>query len=427
MVSSLTLPQPPIPLLKNIGRTNMTLYWRSEYSPSTLDKTSFGFNITICAENVTNTEDCIIKSFYRNSISNPLVESTDVKQSEKEGLEVSINTVTLLHLDPGTEYKFQSKMLLGVASSNPSGWSRIYRTDEVSSPSNIVGPLVAELTNNERFHVTLWFNRPIDDGGLPILEYVVYKRNCDENFSTEWKRHVRVNSSEVTQNSRSADQMSLDSILLADLLPDCSYEFKIFAVNKMGESKSSIISNEVYIPSTHRSFNPQCVLRGTVHENVQITSSVLLNDTAQTISIRKGGQIFSSIKVWSSFYSPRKFSIEGIPLYVESPASSVLDTTDENALNGKIAILSRDGEPISTKARYMQSAGVIGCIVVDTGKCVDFDQKCFPGSHKERGEYFGEVDPPKAWSSIRIPVVFALNDVESNSFFDTLGVTGRSA
>ena len=87
---------------------------------------------------------------------------------------------------------------------------------------------------------------------------------------------------------------------------------------------------------------------------------------------------------------------------------------------GKIAILPRDGEPISTKAKYVQMAGAIGCVILDAGKCVDFDQKCFPGSHKNRGEYFGEVDPLKAWSSVRIPVVFALNNMESTNFFDSV-------
>lgn len=422
MVSSLTLPQPPVPILKSAGRTNMTLYWKGLYSPNEFDKTSFGFNITICSEYTTNTEDCVVESFYRNSESHPLVESTDGKQSEQQGSEVSISTVILLHLNPATSYKFQSKMLVGTAHSNPSDWSPVYRTDEISCPSNVIGPLIAELTGDKRAHVTLWFDRPVDDGGLPILEYVVYRRNHDENFSNEWKRHTNIDPSDIVGGDPSIGQGNRDSILLTDLLPDCSYEFKMFAVNEMGESKESIISNEIHLPSILPSFNPTYILRGVVDEVLRNSSLVLLNDTAQTISILRGDQIVTSMDVWSSYYSPMKFSVAGIPLHVESPISSVPDISGENVFVGKVAILSRDGEPISAKARYMQSVGAIGCIVVDTGKCVDYDQKCFPGSHKGRGEYFGEVDPPKAWNSIRIPVVFILNNKASDSFFDSLSV-----
>lgn len=264
----------------------------------------------------------------------------------------------------------------------------------------------------------LRFNRPIDDGGLPVLEYVVYRRNHDENFSTDWKHHISVDSTKV-------DDLSVDigtecSIRLTNLLPDCSYDFKIFAKNVAGIAKESVTSNEIHLPSTNQIFSPTYVLRGNVGEGLESASSLLLNDTAQTISYWDENHNKVSINVWSSHYSPKKFSVEGIPIYMESPASAVLETAD--IFNGKIAVIARDGEPISTKARHVQSAGAIGCIVLDAGNCIDFDQKCFPGSHKERGEFFGEVDPPKAWSPLRIPVVFALNNENSRQLFHSFSI-----
>ena len=350
-----------------------------------------------------------------------LIENTDNELSTKEGSEVVMSTIVLKDLDPGKSYKFQSTMLVGTAYSNPSEWTRIYTTHEVTYPSNIVGPLEALVTNNERSLVTLWFNLPLDDGGLTILEYAVYKRNDDENFSTEWKHHTSVNSSLITMTSRddrSRDNKGRVSLVLTDLLPDCTYEFKVFVVNDKGKSRESIISNKILLPSTQKSFTSAHIVNGDRGDFGGFSAAILLNDTAQILSTLKKG---SSIDVWSSYYSPKKFSVAGVPIFIKSPVSTLMDTTHgEDTFKGKIAILPRDGEPISTKAKYVQMAGAIGCVILDAGKCVDFDQKCFPGSHKNRGEYFGEVDPLKAWSSVRIPVVFALNNMESTNFFDSV-------
>ena len=52
-------------------------------------------------------------------------------------------------------------------------------------------------------------------------------------------------------------------------------------------------------------------------------------------------------------------------------------------------------------------------VVIDNGKCNAFDQKCFPGSDKEKGELFAAIDTPKNWIELKIPVVFALqNDIK---------------
>lgn len=45
----------------------------------------------------------------------------------------------------------------------------------------------------------------------------------------------------------------------------------------------------------------------------------------------------------------------------------------------------------------MQLAGALGCIILDNGSCESFNQKCLPGSTKDAGEYFGDIDPPNLW------------------------------
>jgi len=96
------------------------------------------------------------------------------------------------------------------------------------------------------------------------------------------------------------------------------------------------------------------------------------------------------------------------------PSQGVL----EGDLSGKIAVMRRDGEPISVKARKAQASGAIGAVVVDSGACTGFNQQCLPGSDKDKGELFAEIDPPKSWSKLRIPVVFSLKDSNASNFFN---------
>ncbi len=442
LISSLTLPESPPVVMTHIGRKNITLEWRSLYNPSYLDKTLFGFNITTCVDGV-ELEYCEVQTFIRSS-GGTLMERVDEELSSREGTDVVVFTVFLSNLLPDTAYKFRSTMFVGTSHSNPSEWSRLYTTPPLSIPSSIHGSVKA-IGGDVKMPVVLLFNLPIDDGGLPILKFIVRARNHNENFQQKWKVYGNFNASNIQKYSLSNDRRyaAYYHINLFNLIPDCMYDFMISAVNDMGESLQSESSNTFKISSKHVMYTPDLILQGLKSESEQITTyvetandgfvisklknsmsngEILLNDTAQKISIaNEFNEII--VDVWSCHYSPSKFAVRGAGIWVDSSSFSVLEDTNDERLEGKIAVLLRDGEPISSKARKVQMAGAVGCIVIDSGRCSEYNQKCFPGSEKGRGELFGEVDPPRAWESIRIPVVFSLYDTSSRQFLETAGIS----
>lgn len=173
MISSLTMPRPPIPTISSMGRRNASLQWESTYLPSSLDRSRFGYNITYCQEseseissdslNASNST-CETKVFERGS------------QNPAEYLHISLSDVNdhvtfdvVVHdLIPGTSYRFRSTLFYDSTGSSMSGWTNpmMTKANTVPAPvSNIVatpGPAHYDLSPGS---VILSMTKPIDDGG----------------------------------------------------------------------------------------------------------------------------------------------------------------------------------------------------------------------------------------------------------------------
>lgn len=395
MVASLTLPQPMPPFLVSAGRENMTVSWRSLYAPSVHDKTPFGFNLTVCAEKALDEARlCSYHIVMRGDTqegSYKLYEDIDTLLPSREGKDAVIFSVTLKNLEPSTFYQYQSTMLLGTFSSSPSEWSNMARTHDITPPAAIQGSLMA-IEGAHMAAVNLLFSRPVDDGGKSVTGYTIYARNHNENFRPEWKKHGNYQVATAPSGYPLSDMLSVDN-----LLPDCTYDFMVSAINVVGESVASNISNTFQLSSaseTLKSLGNLSITSSFSDHDSDNNALVVLSDVDQTVSSNST----YGIDVWTAFHSPKKFSVIA-PLVL-------IDLTSDNVADGgceqKIAVMYRDGDPLSVKARYAQLAGAVGCIIIDSGKCSQFDQRCLPGSDKSRGEYFAETDPPKSWYVSRV-------------------------
>jgi hypothetical protein len=124
LISSLTIPQPPVPSLTSIGRKNVTLEWLTPYLPSSQDQTKFGVNITIClASALTTAADQVSSTTSQNdeSIKGCVVHSLDQKLLRRNidlaASALSDSPVVFLQADlfnllPQTSYQIRSVTLL---------------------------------------------------------------------------------------------------------------------------------------------------------------------------------------------------------------------------------------------------------------------------------------------------------------------------
>lgn len=94
LITALTLPTPPAPVITHTGRLNATIQWDSPYSPSSQDETRFGFVINVC------------EALNRSRCSTAELEKSDLKRSMKRlELEQPIySTVISKALAPSTAY-----------------------------------------------------------------------------------------------------------------------------------------------------------------------------------------------------------------------------------------------------------------------------------------------------------------------------------
>ena len=406
MVSSLTLPQPPAPRVVSVGRRNVTLAWKSKFTRNSSDKTYFGYNISVCgsSENA-SMYTCVEHHIPRDH----LVEKIDTEMDSLYDSDFTMFEVAMKDLEPGKAYKFRLIMVVGTSNSNPGDWTNVVTTHSLTAPQGISGPVHAKLDSAES-KIFVVFNPPLDDGGSPILRHHVYVRNHDNDIVGKWKIQGSYDLNEVAMGSLKVEDTDFSrTVVIKNLLPGCSYDFKVSAVNEVGESplsKASNVQQLVFHPSDlsilirgyHESLSFVKIDGDQPNQPLQPTRNILsidesrltiLNDTAQTLSSIDG---HLNLPVWSSYYSPRKFSVMASMVFYD-PSQGVL----EGDLSGKIAVMRRDGEPISVKARKAQASGAIGAVVVDSGACTGFNQQCLPGSDKDKGELFAEIDPPKSW------------------------------
>ena len=418
MISSLTLIQPNPPSIDLIGRKNVSLSWRSQYIPSSSDKTLFGFNLTVCPDvyiynNPAANTQCLHHILIRGSVDssgiedyNAIIASANILQASQD--EPDVFSTVFLGLMPNSSYRIQSTILSGNFKSTPSVWSDPFQTNPISAPSPIIGPIDIYNKENSLTGITLEFGKPFDDGGSELLGYSVYIRNHNDHFKNNWKLHGKFSLSSRANNGPAGSTDPREEIFVPNLLPDCTYDFKITAFNEMGESEAEFISSKFYLSSEpyNNTYTSHEIIVGvrnisslpyssidkqsySIASNLNLHRHLLINDTDQTIKTDDNNRL----PVWASHYSPKKFSVAGI---LEKIGTISSDMEIPN-LEGKIALIFRDGFPLSLKARLVQSAGAVGCIIIDNGRCKNYDQKCFPGSDKSRGEYFAVIDHPKSW------------------------------
>lgn len=167
MISALTMPQPYTPEILAIGRRNVTLQWGSPYLPSSIDKTRFGFNITICYENDVK---CVTHEFIRGEkllIENKKLSSRDILSDYD-----TIFSAVVTNLEPNTKYRFNSIIFYDTSVSSKSPWSNIFTTVPLTIPAavyeidTVSSYALFAVAGEKSTNVNLYFKKPIDDGGF---------------------------------------------------------------------------------------------------------------------------------------------------------------------------------------------------------------------------------------------------------------------
>jgi hypothetical protein len=186
MISALTMPQPYTPEVKVIGRRNVTLQWESPYLPSSIDKTRFGFNITICNENDdidgTNIDDskCVTHEFIRGEkllIENKKLSNRDILSDYD-----TIFSAVVTNLEPNTRYRFNSVTFYDTSTSSESPWSGLFTTAPLTVPvavyevDSVSSYALFAVAGEKSTNVNLYFKKSIDDGGLLLYIFISNSR-----------------------------------------------------------------------------------------------------------------------------------------------------------------------------------------------------------------------------------------------------------
>ena len=196
-------------------------------------------------------------------------------------------------------------------------------------------------------------------------------------------------------------------------MPGPSQELAIAAYNAVGEAPMSLPSKPVtcvcdkkrqsktalHVEGFRALYKPQASSKSA--RDHPVTHSALVVDGSKqvlTCHLPQEHRDLFEMEVWSGHHSA------GIA--VTAPA--VWADDDNEVLLGKVAIVSRGGEPLVLKARRVQKAGAVGLVVVDVeDRCDFYDQECIPGADKGRGEGWGKIDVASLWQRIHLPMVLA--------------------
>ena len=360
--------------------------------PPKSDKTSFGFNITICfledsyfwSKDSSLSTGCKHFEFLRDDRSKVLTESV----VSKYGLETTVFSATITDLLPKSQYRARASIFFGSSQGDESDWSSRIGTHAESPPSKIITEILV-LNGSDFTSSVLQFSSPLDDGGRSIVGYSVYSRNYNDDFINEWSYHGFYQA--TTHNEK-------QTLLVDNLIPYCLYDFKIAAVNDLGEAQPSDSSSLIYCCSKERREDDRYPVLYGRNGSDRIKASfgsnqkvVIIDDRNQMLSTMD--DYSTVLEVWTAHLSPKSYVVHGLLNIGESDVA------------GKIAVVNRGDQPISVKVKRAQRSGAVACIVIDNGKCTAFDQKCIPGSDRNRGQYFAEIDPSKAWCS-SFPLIF---------------------
>lgn len=438
LVKSLTLCPPIYLSVSDVGRTNLTLRWQTSYVHDIKDAARFGFNVSVCrltqADDPRSNDSCEVVTFDYQPLS-LLTSALDADATTREGVEITAHSAPIVGLQSGSSYYFRVTMFLGDAVTNPSPWSAPVSTLSLTVPSSI--PDIDQLKelygsaalgttdtlgkkkrkkkltlpNNRNnsietkvvssTEVVIDFHNPFDDGGSELIGFSVYGRYVQAarfNLPVHWQLQ--------TYSPLPTEPGSTQKLLVTNLFGGTAYEFRVAAVNMIGEGPLSGVSNPVttadyaqhgvVVVKVSNFSYPVFTRISTGQDRVSIVGF----DSQQVI------QDIVYIRSWRCHWSP---PVDVIGILVQTnPLLADSDILNSHELRGNIALVSRGTVPVVYKIRRVQLAGAIGVIVVDNGDCLDFDQMCFPGSDHKFGDGFASHDAEDLWKDTRIPVTFVL-------------------
>jgi len=314
-------------------------------------------------------------------------------------------------LTPNTQYRIRMRCFYSTHESQVSDWTT-FATAPESVPFG-VPDVPVQVSDTTCTSARLTFRKPYDNGGLPVLGYHVYARhgtahahlNSDWNW---WGQHP-------AQPLKDTDDPSLTVL---HLLPNTEYQFRLQVFNQLGNSTLSLPTAVVQIacagpPAQEGQGRVIYGVGDAKHfarypptnpydlRNLE-TPLVTMDDAQQTLSCSDHAGVLA--EVWSSHYSPKLYKVIAETAFAEPYLlQSVLANPSD--IFGKIAVVQRGLVPIVYKVQLLQTAGAVGVIVADDGRCAAYDQACAPGATKADGELWACHDMQDPWLTVKIPVV----------------------
>ncbi|XP_056138393.1 immunoglobulin superfamily member 22-like [Lampris incognitus] len=129
-------------------------------------------------------------------------------------------------VEEGQAYQYRIRAVNSQGASDPLETEEVSAGEPIEPPGVSPQPQVSDITKDT---MTVSWTSPAQDGGAPILGYILERRKKGSNI---W---VQVNKELLTDTTRVVD----------GLLEDVEYEFRVSSVNRAGAGSPSAVSNTV--------------------------------------------------------------------------------------------------------------------------------------------------------------------------------------
>ncbi|XP_051820852.1 immunoglobulin superfamily member 22 [Antechinus flavipes] len=146
-----------------------------------------------------------------------------IKAGEVSGKVTNFSTNKV---EEGKAYQFRIRAVNSEGVSDPLETEEVFAGNPIEPPGLSSQPQVSDVTKEA---VTITWNPPAQDGGSPVLGYIVERRKKGSNL---W---VPVNKDPIQDTKCKVD----------GLLEDTEYEFRVIAVNRAGQGQPSMPSTSV--------------------------------------------------------------------------------------------------------------------------------------------------------------------------------------